>query len=161
MSAKRLILIIAIAVAAIAGMWGYAHFRNNGGAAKQLVGTTTQGQSFSLAAERGKVVVINFFGSWCGPCNEEAPQLAAFAKAHPNVVFLGVANDQPAAAVAFMKKYGLTYAVIPDPDGTILNSWGVSGVPTTVFINSQGVEKARLVGANTEAGFEIALQGAE
>jgi thiol-disulfide isomerase/thioredoxin len=125
-----------------------------------LSATTTGGAAFTLAAERGKPVVINFFGSWCGPCNMEAPDLSAFAGAHADVVFVGVANDQPADADAFMSKYALGYPVIADPGGAILGSWGVRGVPTTVFLDSSGVEKARLVGASTKDQFQAALQKA-
>ena len=122
--------------------------------------TTTKGAAFSLVAERGRPVVINFFGSWCGPCNMEAPELSAFAAAHAEVTFVGVADDQQAAADAFMNKYALAYPVIADPSGVILSAWGVKGVPTTVFIDRAGVEKARLVGASTRDQFEAALQKA-
>jgi len=87
--------------------------------------------------------------------------LSAFAKAHPEVTFVGIANDEPAAADKFMLQYGLTYAVIADPSSTILDDWGVSGVPTTVFLDSKGLEKTRLVGASTRAAFEAALKKAQ
>ncbi len=160
MSSKKLASIVLLGVAAVAGLWAYSHFKGSGAQSKQLSGTTTQGASFSLEAERGKPVVINFFGSWCGPCNMEAPELAAFAQAHPDVTFVGVANDQPADADAFMQKYGLAYSVIADPGATILHSWKVNGVPTTVFLDSGGVEKARIVGASTRDAFEFDLKKA-
>lgn len=160
MSARKLALIVALGIAAIVGLWAYSHFKSAGATAKELTGTTTQGTSFSLDADRGKPVVINFFGSWCGPCNMEAPELAAFAQAHPDVSFVGVANDQPGDADAFMQKYGLTYDVIADPNGTILHAWNVTGVPTTVFLDADGVEKARVVGASTRDAFETDLEKA-
>jgi cytochrome c biogenesis protein CcmG/thiol:disulfide interchange protein DsbE len=160
MSARKLALIVVLGIAAVAGLWAYAHFKSGGTAARELTATTTQGTSFSLSAERGKPVVINFFGSWCGPCNMEAPELAAFAQAHPDVSFVGVANDQPGDADAFMQKYGLTYDVIADPNATILHSWKVTGVPTTVFLNADGTEKARVVGASTRDVFETDLKKA-
>jgi thiol-disulfide isomerase/thioredoxin len=161
MSARKLALIIALGIAAVAGIAVYAHVKGAQAAGKTLTATTTRGDSFSLDGARGKPVVINFFGSWCGPCNTEAPDLAAFAQAHPDVTFVGVANDQPADADGFMQKYGLTYDVIADPNAAILREWNVSGVPTTVFLDANGVEKARLVGASTRDAFEADLKKAE
>ena len=160
MGGKKLAAIIAVAAVIVVAAWAVSAARDRASTPGQLTATTTAGASFSLAAERGKPVVINFFGSWCGPCNMEAPDLSAFAHAHADVVFVGIADDQPADADAFMSKYALGYPVIADPGGAILGSWGVRGVPTTVFLDSSGVEKARLVGASTRAQLQAALQKA-
>ncbi len=160
MGGRRLAAIIAVAVVVVAVALAVSHERDTSSTPGQLNATTTRGTSFSLAAERGRPVVINFFGSWCGPCNQEAPELSAFAAAHQEVTFVGVADDQQAAADAFMSKYGLSYPVIADPGGIILMAWGVKGVPTSVFLDRDGVEKARLVGASTRAQFESALRKA-
>lgn len=160
MGNRRLVTIIVVAAAIVVAAWGYSTVRDKASTPKDLSATTTGGAAFTLAAERGKPVVINFFGSWCGPCNMEAPDLSAFAHAHADVVFVGIADDQPADADAFMSKYALGYPVIADPGGAILGSWGVRGVPTTVFLDGGGVEKARLVGASTKDQFQAALQKA-
>ena len=160
MGTRKLATIIALAVVAIAALWAYAYFRDKANTPKALAATTTQGQRFDLVSVRGKPVVINFFGSWCGPCNAEASELAAFAQVHAEVAFVGVANDESAAADGFMQQYGLTYPVIADPNGDILKDWKVSGVPTTVFLDARGREKTRLVGASTRAAFETALKKA-
>ena len=158
MGGKKLAAIIAVAAVIVVAAWAVSAARDRASTPGQLTATTTAGASFSLAAERGKPVVINLFGSWCGPCNSEAPELSAFAAAHPEVSFVGVADDQKADADAFMSKYSLAYPVIADSSGVILMAWGVKGVPTTVFLDRNGVEKARLVGASTRAQFQAALQ---
>ena len=73
---------------------------------------------FSVADYAGRPLVVNYFGSWCGPCNAEAPDLAAFSKAQSGkAAFVGVAvNDQQNDVVDFMSKYGLTYPVVLDDD---------------------------------------------
>ncbi len=160
MGNRRLAAIIAVAALIVVAAWAFSYSRDKASTPAQLSATTTKGAAFSLVAERGKPVVINFFGSWCGPCNMEAPELAAFASAHTEVTFVGVANDQKADADAFMSKYTLAYPVIADPNGVILSAWGVKGVPTTVFLDRNGLEKARLVGASTRDQFQAALQKA-
>lgn len=115
----------------------------------------------SVADYAGKPLVVNFFGSWCGPCKAEAPALAEFAAAHPEAQFVGIAvNDSEDAAVGFMKEYGLSYPIVID-DGSLGSSWGISGVPTTIFINSDGQEADRIVGSAGSEQFEESLEKAQ
>ncbi len=162
---KRLAAVIAIAVLAILGLWGYARWRDAGeraSAPKEFTATTTDGRAFDLAGYRGKPTVINIFGSWCGPCNEEAPALAAFARAHPEVDFVGVAvNDTAAAAADFARKYGLPYPIVLDTNGSISAMFKADVVPTTVFLDKDGVQKAWVRGSTDQAGFAAGLQKAQ
>jgi len=129
--------------------------------AAPLKGTTLQGQTYDLAAHTGKPVVVNFFASWCPPCNSEAPDLAAFAKAHPEVDFVGVdVNDKQADAQAFVAKYGLPYPIVYDPNGEVGSGWNVNAIPATFFIDKDGVVKDSIVGAADSATFESKLKSA-
>ena len=129
------------------------------GAPRSLRGTTLTGRRFDLTTLRGRRVVINFFAQWCPPCNAEAPDLAAFAKAHPDIAFVGVdVNDQAAKGRAFVHEYGLTYQVVSDPRGAIAAAWGVTSIPTTFFIDGGGVERAVTVGATSRQTFEEKLK---
>jgi cytochrome c biogenesis protein CcmG/thiol:disulfide interchange protein DsbE len=124
-----------------------------------LTGETMEGGSFDLTDYRGRPVVINFFASWCGPCNSEAPDLAAFARENPDVAFVGIdTGDDLDDGKAFVEKYGLAYPMVFDADGAIAGAWGVDGIPTTVFLDAGGVERDRIVGAADTAAFEQSLQ---
>jgi cytochrome c biogenesis protein CcmG, thiol:disulfide interchange protein DsbE len=96
--------------------------------------------TLSLASLRGKVVVLNFWQSYCPPCTHEAPVVSATAKAWAgkNVVFLGVdEQDLTGPATKFMKRFGITYPVISD-EGPLLGHYGVTGFPETFFIDRKG-----------------------
>ena len=115
---------------------------------------TLAGTSFDLTSERGHVVVLNFFASWCGPCQSEQPQLNAFAydqsKRANGATMVGVIfNDRNAAAATFVSSQGVTYPILTDGGGAIAASWGVASPPTTYIIDASGVVVEALVGPLT------------
>lgn len=123
-----------------------------GHAAPAVVATTLDGQSFSLASDRGKVVVLTFWSSWCGPCVQEEPELSLFAlQERPSgVAVVGVVwEDSVSSARQFQREHRSTYSSVIDPNGVIANSYGVTGPPTTFVINAAGRVSAELVGATT------------
>jgi cytochrome c biogenesis protein CcmG/thiol:disulfide interchange protein DsbE len=96
--------------------------------------------TLSLAELRGKVVVLNFWQSYCPPCTHEAPTVSAVSKkwAGKNVVFVGVdEQDLPGPALKFMKRFEISYPVIAD-DGPLIGHYGVTGYPETFFIDRHG-----------------------
>jgi len=116
---------------------------------------------FKVADYAGKPLVVNMFGSWCPPCNMEAPDLGTFAQQNPGAQVVGVAcEDTEQDAVAFMKKYGLTYPLVLD-DGSLVQQFGISAYPTTIFFDAQGNEVDRLVGASSLDQFNAALAKAQ
>ena len=105
--------------------------------------------TFSLTSLREKVVVINFWASWCGPCREEAPLLERTWLDHraKGLVVVGVdANDFSGDARRFAHKHGLTYPIVLDPHGSTLGRWGVPGLPTTFVVDREGRVVAKVVG---------------
>ena len=124
------------------------------------------GGRLSLASLRGKVVVVNFWESYCIPCKEEARGVAATARAwrSKGVVFVGVnAFDTKSAARAYLHRYGVDYPNIRDGVGDTFGRWGVTGVPETFFIDRQGkVVPPHIAGpaskADLERGIRQALQ---
>ena len=120
--------------------------------APALVGTTLDGQPFDLAAERGRPVIVNFWASWCVPCQAEFPLLQAAQAEHAadGLVVVGVIyQDTSAAAKAFASSHGATWVNLADPCGSIATAYTVVAPPQTYFIASDGVLKSRQIGQIT------------
>ena len=96
--------------------------------------------TFDLAAYRGKVVVLNFWASWCVDCKLEAKTLHnAAASAGKDVAFIGIdGTDLGSAARNYMKHYAIDYPVARDVNGDAKSTWGVTGFPETFFIDRNG-----------------------
>jgi peroxiredoxin len=122
-----------------------------------LPGTLLGGGAFNVADHRGKVVVLNVWGSWCPPCRAEAPGLQRVwtAVRGKGVQFVGIdTRDTKAAARAFERRFGLTYPSVSDEDGELLLAFRETlppnAIPSTIVLDRQGRVAARIVGATTE-----------
>lgn len=123
--------------------------------------TLFDGGTFSLADQRGKIVVMNFWASWCGPCKEEMPILEQVsASSPPDVVFIGVGaknGDDDAKARAFAKDHNVTYAIGRDTQGgddirgQIEQDYKIPGYPATFVIDANGNIASIKVGGFTSA----------
>jgi len=121
--------------------------------APAVAGTTLAGARLSLAADRGNVVVLNFWGSWCAPCRREAPALAALA-AHfkgDQVRFVGDdVHDSATAARAFERTYAVSYPSLNDPGEQVALAFHGTvppvAIPTTLLIDRTGHIAGRVVG---------------
>jgi cytochrome c biogenesis protein CcmG/thiol:disulfide interchange protein DsbE len=115
---------------------------------------TLDGKPAHLSDLRGKVVVLNFWGSWCQPCVEEAPGLSRLQQhiAARNAVILGVAADEdPAAYDQFLRDQGVSFLTYRDPNtkdehSPIALSYGTSQVPETYIIDRQGKIARKIIG---------------
>ena len=118
---------------------------------------TFAGDEVSLERLRGRVVVVNFWASWCYPaCYEEAPALARAWQRYKDrgVVMVGInIQDQDEAAKKFLAQFGHEFPNAPDPAGRVSVDYGVYGVPETFFIDRAGRIRGKHVGALTEEIF--------
>ena len=125
--------------------------------------TTLNGSSrtLHLADFKGKSVILNFWASWCAPCNEEAPFLQKIwpKLQSQKMVFIGIDGPEPSGdTLKFLQKYGITYPNVRDTtDGSTAISYGVTGFPETVFINRDGVVVAKWVFPLTEQGLQLEM----
>jgi len=107
----------------------------------------------SLSGYAGKPLIVNFFASWCPPCQGETPLLAKFYRGeHGRVAMVGLdENDTVAAAVKFIAAHGVSYPIGWDPGLTVAGSYGVDGLPQTFFLNAQHRIVDHVLGAVTSA----------
>ena len=103
----------------------------------------------SLAAQHGKPMLLEVFASWCGVCKRSSPRLIEAWRAHhnENVTFLAVSIDEDAAAASRAKsEWQLPFAVAVD-DGSVAKGYGISMLPTLIYIDGNGVVRHSAVGA--------------
>ncbi len=107
-----------------------------------------QGKAWSTNELAGKVVVLNFWATWCAPCKEELPTLQTLHDlSDSQTVVLTINVREPAArAMRYLQSTGMTLPVISDPKGDIAKRWGVTVYPTTVLIAPSGQARWRIVG---------------
>jgi cytochrome c biogenesis protein CcmG, thiol:disulfide interchange protein DsbE len=149
-------------------VWDWAH---------QGAGKVTAGQAappwtksrvdttgtLSLASLRGKVVVINFWQSYCAPCTHEARTLADTSRswAGKGVVFVGVdEQDLRGPALKFMRRFNITYPIVAD-DLALTGHYGVTGYPETFFVDRRGrVVSPHIIGPATQKMLEDGIKRA-
>ncbi|MFM2032650.1 MAG: hypothetical protein RLZZ297_1415 [Chloroflexota bacterium] len=120
---------------------------------------TTEGKTLQLNELRGKIVVVNFWGTWCVPCREETPALqAAYEQLRGDTVeFVGInlrsqeENGEPgdAAVEAFVESYGVQYPIVYDTDGSVARSYQISPIPVSYFLDTEGNIRYVYVGTLT------------
>jgi cytochrome c biogenesis protein CcmG, thiol:disulfide interchange protein DsbE len=156
-------------------IWKVAFDNNGGGVASKIdKGHITNAPNFvlsrldqegrlELASLRGKAVVLNFWASWCYPCNKEAPALEQAWQRHDGkVVVLGIdVNDFAGDARKFMRQHRVTYPIVHDNKNVTEPKYGVGALPETFFVDPRGRVVGHVAGQVNEsdlrAGIERAL----
>ncbi|MDQ0685530.1 MULTISPECIES: TlpA disulfide reductase family protein [Streptomyces] len=124
-----------------------------------LSGETVAGKQLDVASFKGKVVVLNVWGSWCAPCRAEAPNFEKVSKdlRGKGVQFVGinVADPQARSALAFEEQYGVTYPSLYDPSSKLIlrfrkGTLNPQAIPSTLVIDREGKIAARSLAALSE-----------
>lgn len=120
------------------------------------------GKPVSLGALKGKPVYVNFFASWCGPCNVEAPDIGKLRGryAKQGLVVLGVDEiDAAGQGAAFQKKYGNPYTLVAiDDSGSVGKTYNTVAMPVHVFIDRNGIVKTYRLGEMSAGEIEAAIK---
>lgn len=173
--------VVVLLLAALLGVFGLAVARRqapSGGFGINAVGKAAKlkgrpapdfavdsfgGGQMRLSELRGRIVVLNFWASWCPPCREEARTLAAAAEAYADrgVTFLGInVWDSDADARAFLERYRVRYPNGPDRGGKITIEYGVTGLPETFLITRDGTLAKKWIGPLAQSQLEQLIEGA-
>ncbi|MGA9120110.1 MAG: TlpA family protein disulfide reductase [Bacteroidota bacterium] len=122
--------------------------------------TDIQGKTVSLADFRGKVVILDFWATWCPPCRREIPDFIRLQSEYQSkgVQIVGIALDEPEKVKAFALNAGMNYPVLLGNDDVSYQYGGISGIPTTFIIDRKGNIVQRFEGFTPKDEFEGEIQ---
>jgi len=135
-------------------------------AAPELSGSLVGGGSGALSDQAGKVVVLNVWASWCGPCRTEAPDLVTAARRLSDVAFFGInTRDNQANAEAFIRSQEVPYPSFADQDGSLVLEMQrvlpMSALPITIILDKQHRVAAAIYGPTTALTIEAIVRPLE
>lgn len=119
------------------------------------------GHSHSLKDYRGKAVILNFWASWCAPCRVEMPLLqTTWERLSNKLVVLGINTGEDEKTITgFMNELNLTFPVLLDQENLVARRYSVFGLPTTYFVDANGILKDRSLGPLTPTDLKMYLEG--
>jgi len=132
-----------------------------GSPAPDIVMTDENGRVTRLSELRGKPVLINFWATWCGPCRFEMPAMVEAYEKHKGegLTILAVNVQEGAQEVKeFAKAFKMTFPITLDTKGQVIDAYGVRAMPTSIFVDRQGIIRARWQGALTGEQLEERLR---
>ena len=123
------------------------------------------GEVYRLSDFKGQPVILNFWATWCGPCRAEFPEFQEAAVDNADsLVIIGINNtaaDQADQVPGFLEEFGITFPIVLDEDGETVKTYRVLGLPTTVFIDSDGIVNEVFTGPLNKAYIETKISELE
>ena len=122
--------------------------------------TDLEGNSVTLSDFRGKVVFINFWATWCPPCRAEMPDMEAIYQEYKSkdVVVIGVDLLEDENEVRqYVQQGGFSWTFVIDTTGAVATNYGITAIPTSLFLDKEGVIRAVSIGAMTKRAMESKL----
>ena len=156
----RSVVVAALVITGVVALWILG---STGEPAPEIAGPTTQGETFRLSDHKGKVVLVNFWATWCGPCRMEIPDLVALQERYGPRGFtvVGVSTDDQGLDYvrAFIQKSPINYPILVVPDGVKEAYGGVPAIPASFLINKRGQIVYSVEGLTTEAALAPRIEG--
>jgi peroxiredoxin len=144
--AKRISLVLLVSLFAwtlFAGFKGDREYAEKGHKAPQFQLVSIQGESMKLTDFDGKLIVLNFWATWCGPCKTEMPALNQFSQQSEDITVIGInmtGNESSKTAVMqFVKEYEISFPILLDHSGSVFEKYRILSLPSTFFINEDGM----------------------
>jgi cytochrome c biogenesis protein CcmG, thiol:disulfide interchange protein DsbE len=167
---RRRWLVIALTTLALGAGWTWLSRAPTSGVSSDVVspregflapGFTLKaldGQTTTLSAQRGKVVVINLWASWCGPCRAEMPAIQKVYASERDrgltvLAVNGTFQDSATNASAFAQQYGLSFPILLDTDGRVSRMYLLSALPSTYIVDRRGIIRSVVVGGPMSEAF--------
>ncbi len=118
------------------------------------------GEPWSLSQLRGQVVLLNFWASWCEPCRRELPQLQQLReqRSDDGLVVLGVSDEDPSKTRSYLEQHRIGYPSLHDRDGSVMRSFQINAIPTSLIIGREGRLQQRMEGYTPARALERALK---